>query len=162
MQQPQITERTSNQLKNAINNENTDLLLVNEHLANERTFLAWIRTGIGIMAFGFVAVKFSLFVNQISPTLLKGSADITSGSDYVGIGLVAAGALTTLLSYIRYRQTINLLREGKYQYSTILVTVLTAAVFLMSILLVVYLLDAAFQGVAAPQPIPAAAQSPLM
>ena len=34
-----------------------------DHLANERTFLAWIRTSIGIMAFGFVVVKFSLFLN---------------------------------------------------------------------------------------------------
>lgn len=32
------------------------------HLANERTFLAWIRTSIGIMAFGFAFEKFALFV----------------------------------------------------------------------------------------------------
>ncbi|UZJ63104.1 DUF202 domain-containing protein [Sphingobacterium sp. KU25419] len=37
-----------------------------DHLANERTFLAWIRTSIGIMGFGFVVVKFSLFVKQVS------------------------------------------------------------------------------------------------
>ena len=42
-----------------------------DHLANERTFLAWIRTSIGIMAFGFVVVKFSLFVKQISLILGK-------------------------------------------------------------------------------------------
>ena len=36
------------------------------HMANERTFLAWIRTSIGIMAFGFVVEKFALFVKQIS------------------------------------------------------------------------------------------------
>ncbi len=44
-----------------------------EHLANERTLLAWIRTSIGIMAFGFVVVKFSLFVKQISLLLGKNS-----------------------------------------------------------------------------------------
>ncbi len=44
-----------------------------DHLANERTFLAWIRTSIGIMAFGFVVVKFSLFVKQLS--ILVGKAD---------------------------------------------------------------------------------------
>lgn len=31
-----------------------------DHMANERTFLAWIRTSIGIMAFGFVVEKFAL------------------------------------------------------------------------------------------------------
>ena len=132
--------------------EQTDQALINEHLANERTFLAWIRTGIGIMAFGFVAVKFSLFVNQVSPELLKKSAVSANGiSDIVGIGLVAAGALTTLLSYLRYRQTVKLLREGKYQYSTLLLTVLTAAIFIMSIILIFYLLSSAFPaGTATP------------
>jgi uncharacterized membrane protein YidH (DUF202 family) len=37
-----------------------------DHLANERTFLAWVRTSIGIMAFGFVVVKFTLFVKQLA------------------------------------------------------------------------------------------------
>ena len=42
-----------------------------DHLANERTLLAWVRTCIGIMAFGFVVVKFSLFIKQISLVLGK-------------------------------------------------------------------------------------------
>lgn len=48
--------------------DNTEISPTNarEHLANERTLLAWIRTSIGIMAFGFVVVKFSLFIKQIS------------------------------------------------------------------------------------------------
>jgi putative membrane protein len=44
------------------------------HMANERTFLAWIRTSIGIMAFGFVVEKFALFIKQMS--LILGKADI--------------------------------------------------------------------------------------
>jgi len=35
------------------------------HMANERTFLAWIRTSIAIMAFGFVVEKFGLFLRQV-------------------------------------------------------------------------------------------------
>ncbi len=35
-------------------------------MANERTFLAWIRTSIGIMAFGFVVEKFSFFIKKLS------------------------------------------------------------------------------------------------
>ena len=41
------------------------------HMANERTFLAWIRTSIGIMAFGFVVEKFALFIKQMSIVLEK-------------------------------------------------------------------------------------------
>lgn len=61
-----------------------------DHLANERTFLAWIRTSVGIMAFGFVVVKFSLFVKQISLILGKGNMIQNRGySAIVGIILVA-------------------------------------------------------------------------
>jgi putative membrane protein len=53
------------------------------HLANERTFLAWIRTSVGLMAFGFVVVKFSLFVKQIS--LLIGGGDVAQNRGYSAI-----------------------------------------------------------------------------
>ena len=41
------------------------------HLANERTFLAWIRTSIAMMAFGFVVEKFALFVKEAEYFLMK-------------------------------------------------------------------------------------------
>lgn len=56
--------------------EELKLKNTSDHLANERTFLAWLRTSIGIMAFGFVVVKFSLFVKQIS--LLLGKSNFHS------------------------------------------------------------------------------------
>ena len=39
-----------------------------DHAANERTFLAWLRTGIAVIAFGFVVEKFNLFVLTIAST----------------------------------------------------------------------------------------------
>lgn len=67
---------------------------LNDHLANERTYLAWVRTGIGIMAFGFVVVKFSLFVKQIGFVLqTKISAPSHGYSSIIGIILVALGTL---------------------------------------------------------------------
>lgn len=115
-----------------------------DHLANERTFLAWMRTSVGIMAFGFVVVKFSLFVKQIS--LILGKTNIMQNRGYsamVGIVLVAVGTVTSILSYIRYRQTEKQLREGNYDHSSLLITVLTAFIFLVSVLLIAYLIDTA-------------------
>jgi len=113
-----------------------------DHLANERTFLAWIRTSIGIMAFGFVVVKFSLFVKQISLILGKGNVIQNRGySAIVGIVLVAVGTITSFLSYIRYKQTEKQLNEGYYTHSSLLITVLTAFIFLVSVLLIAYLID---------------------
>ncbi|WP_301924175.1 YidH family protein [Ferruginibacter sp.] len=114
---------------------------VSDHLANERTFLAWIRTSIGIMAFGFVVVKFSLFVKQIS--LLLGKDNIIQSRGYssmFGIILVAAGAVTSVLSYVRFKQTERQLKEGAYNHSSLLITLLTAFIFFASFFLIAYLL----------------------
>lgn len=112
-----------------------------EHLANERTFLAWIRTSIGIMAFGFVVVKFALFVKQIS--MMLGEEHIVPSRGYsgiIGIVLVVMGTLTTILSYISYKRTEKQINEGNYAHSSIMITILTSFLILVSIILTAYLL----------------------
>jgi putative membrane protein len=112
-----------------------------DHLANERTFLAWIRTSIGIMAFGFVVVKFSLFLKQISIILGKGIADQSKGySSVAGIVLVIVGAIAAVLSFIRYKRTEKQLDEGYYKHSSLLMTLLTAFIFSVSVFLIIYLI----------------------
>jgi putative membrane protein len=112
-----------------------------DHLANERTFLAWIRTSIGIMAFGFVVVKFSLFLKQISIILGKGIVDQSKGySSVAGIVLVIVGAIAAVLSYIRYKKTAKQLDAGYYKHSSLLMTILTAFIFSVSGFLIIYLI----------------------
>ena len=119
--------------------------MINEHMSNERTFLSWIRTGIGIMVFGFVIVKFSLFVNQLPATFFKDSTIPKNGfTIFIGIALVLTGAITILLSYLKYKQTHELLQKGEYLYSTMLLTILTVVIFLMSIIIIAYLIMAAY------------------
>ncbi len=111
-----------------------------DHLANERTYLAWIRTSIGVMGFGFVVVKFSLFTREISAALdVEVSANSTGYSHAVGTLLVALGALIIVFSYFRYMETKRQLDRGVYLHSTALVKIGTAIIFLISILLLVYL-----------------------
>jgi len=112
-----------------------------DHLANERTFLAWIRTSIGIMAFGFVVVKFSLFVKQISFILWKENIIPSKGySGIMGVVLVAVGTIIAVFSYIRYKRTEKQLIEGYYKHSSFLITLLTSFIFLVSVILIVYLI----------------------
>jgi len=120
-----------------------DQEIMNEYLSNERTLLAWLRTGIGIMVFGFVAVKFSLFLQQLPAEYLAETVPPKSSfTIYLGIGLLITGALTILLSYLRYKNTIKLLKAGKYQYSTATLTFITMLLFVLSILLIAYLIIA--------------------
>lgn len=114
-----------------------------EHLANERTLLAWIRTSIGIMAFGFVVVKFSLFIKQISLLLGKNIATPPQHgySSIIGILLVAIGALILLLSYMKYKKTEKQLNNENFKSSSSLVFSLTIVILLISVLLILYLIE---------------------
>ena len=114
---------------------------VNDHLANERTLLAWIRTSIGIMGFGFVVVKFSLFARELTTAVAE--QQISPGAGYsrmVGILLVIVGALILLFSYLRYEQTKKQMELGLYQHSSAFNKIITIVLLLVSVLLVIYLM----------------------
>ena len=112
-----------------------------DHLANERTLLAWVRTCIGIMAFGFVVVKFSLFIKQISIVLGKETTIHQYGySAPIGISLVFVGAVSLLLSVMRYSKTKKQLNTGTYYHTSGLIYVIAGFILLTSIVLVVYLI----------------------
>ncbi|MHB1922398.1 MAG: YidH family protein [Chitinophagaceae bacterium] len=117
--------------------------LVGDHLSNERTFLSWIRTSMGIMAFGFVVVKFTLFMKQIALVLGNRNLKVNhSGySSFIGITLVGVGTLTALFAYFRYRQVDRQIRNSNYTSSPILVTAITSIILLISLSLVVYLIQ---------------------
>ena len=111
------------------------------HMANERTFLAWIRTSIGIMAFGFVVEKFSLFLKQLQYFLGKEIIAPSHGySSVFGIVLVGLGALMGVLSFIRYKKVEKQIDEDIYRPSAILDLMLTLAVLVIGILLIVYIM----------------------
>ena len=116
-----------------------------DHLANERTFLAWIRTSLGIMAFGFVVEKFALFMKQIAYFLGKqATASIPTYepgySSILGILLVIVGILIGLFAYFKYRITEKQINEDTYQPSPILAIVLTLTVVMFGGFLAIYLI----------------------
>lgn len=113
-----------------------------DHLANERTFLAWIRTSIAVMGFGFVVVKFTLFIKQLSYALGE-KAILVSNKGYssaIGIFLVIVGGLLALLAFIRYKIIENKLCRSEYYPTFWLSLITTLFIVVMSILLILYLL----------------------
>ncbi len=118
-----------------------------DHMANERTFLAWVRTSIGIMAFGFVVEKFALFIKQIplllgkphSQMLPDTSHSLQGYSSIFGVFLVALGLLICLLAFIKYKKVEKQIECDSYQSSMLLNIMLTLSVLLIGIFLVIYL-----------------------
>lgn len=85
-----------------------------DHLANERTFLAWVRTSITIMAFGFVVAKFGLLLRELSGGPSGGTVSAPI-SEATGVFLVAAGAGLLLLAFARFRASRDDLDRGQYR-----------------------------------------------
>ncbi|QSR88762.1 YidH family protein [Methylacidiphilum caldifontis] len=77
-----------------------------DHSANERTFLAWIRTGIAIMAFGFLVEKFTLFLDYISVVFEKNPQSNSRFFDpfvpWMGFVFMALGVLVILTASVRF------------------------------------------------------------
>ncbi len=114
---------------------------ISDHLANERTFLAWVRTSIGIMGFGFVVVKFSLFIRQLAAALGNQSHNHSTGySPLIGILLIGLGSLTLLLGYYRYYTMKKQLDQGLYYYSSLMNQLLASLLFIISIFLLIYVI----------------------
>jgi putative membrane protein len=78
-----------------------------DHAANERTFLAWVRTAIAVMAFGFVIERFDLFLQLAAPQLaLKQSAPHSQTfANLAGLAFIGIGVVMIVIAGIRFGKT---------------------------------------------------------
>ncbi|GAC1387500.1 MAG: DUF202 domain-containing protein [Ktedonobacteraceae bacterium] len=112
---------------------------VTDHLANERTFLAWIRTGLSIIAFGFVVERFGLLLRELGLRQTQHSTVTVHSSTIIGITLTLLGIvvmLVALLNFLRSRRAIDSERFHPHAGFAILLTSITC---LVGVILAVYL-----------------------
>ncbi len=109
---------------------------VSDHLANERTYLAWVRTGIAVIALGFVVAKFGLLVKELAPSAPSTSYGFSSD---IGIALVIVGGLMQLLALSQFVLNQRRIRGGRYEPSRGIEVLISVLVFAVALLLVVYL-----------------------
>ena len=109
-------------------------------LANERTFLAWIRTSIALMGFGFVLVRFSLFLREISRVINPKRIQTNAYSSEVGIIMIAIGILVAFFAYLQLKRYERRLLKGYFYTSSALLLFITLVLVLGGLLLIVYLL----------------------
>lgn len=126
---------------------------VRDHLSNERTFLAWIRTSIALMVFGFVLEKFSLFLKQMkfffekTHSLNSADQNVTANpgySAYLGLSLVLVGTFVIILALIKYKKIEKQINTESYRLTIFIDLLLAFLILSIAIFLTIYLISQIF------------------
>ncbi len=117
-----------------------------EFLANERTFLAWIRTSVSIISLGFVISRFRLWIDY---SLHQGSAGAEhsgskiGGSFMVAFAMVGIGGLLAVLAAWRYHVVNRQIERGQVTADRGLIILVTVLVALLAVAMIVIILNSA-------------------
>jgi putative membrane protein len=91
-----------------------------DHAANERTFLAWVRTAIAVMAFGFLVEKFDLFLELAAPSLAGRTLSLPGQrfGNIAGLALIVLGTAMVGLAAARFLITAKNIDSGEQHPGT--------------------------------------------
>jgi putative membrane protein len=122
------------------------------YLANERTFLAWVRTCVALIGLGFIISKFSILVAEFRGITFTQSASpnntLSTSSYYadtqlaplLGSGLIVFSICLIILALYNYQKIRRSLETGIYKSNSGLPYILGTIIILVSLLTIVYLL----------------------
>ena len=112
-----------------------------EYLANERTFLAWVRTSIAVISLGFVVTKFSVWLRELAVRLNLQAAPRRIGASLpIGITRRTGVARRGLLAARRYWVVNHRIARGRVSADHGLVILVTAVVVLLALAMILYML----------------------
>src|SRR5580658_6916346 len=84
------------------------------YFAAERTFLAWIRTGLGLMGVGFAVSRFGLFLREMRASETHAVVHAYGVSEYSGVALVAVGVVVNVTAVLQHLRIVQELRTGTW------------------------------------------------
>jgi putative membrane protein len=108
---------------------------VRDHLANERTYLAWLRSGVATMGFGVVIAKFNMALTA------PGSPEVADSikASHLGMAFALAGVATIVMSLVMFLQNRKQIRNRNYQSRIGLVLTLTATTTALGVMVLWHL-----------------------
>jgi putative membrane protein len=102
---------------------------IRDHLANERTLLAWQRTALALMGIGFLVDRFAF----------EGAGDRQLPAAILGLAIIGVGAVTAIVGVVRFLRTERDIDEATYRPSVLAHVLLAAAIVVGAVLLVLFL-----------------------
>lgn len=123
-----------------------------QYLANERTFLSWVRTSIALIGLGFIISKFGYFLTEFRIIIYRYSVDspelnpyqtpssIDQLSNWIGIATISLAIVLILFALKNYLITHKSIKTQTYLPNLTLIYFTTAIIILLSIFVFIYLL----------------------
>jgi putative membrane protein len=112
-----------------------------EYLANERTFLAWIRTSIAVISLGFVVAKFGVWLRELATQIApQVETRVTGMSMPMGVGMMAFGGVLAILAAWHYHRVNLAIERGEVRADRGLIITVTCAVALLTLMMIAYLM----------------------
>jgi uncharacterized protein (DUF302 family)/uncharacterized membrane protein YidH (DUF202 family) len=124
--------------------ENESPLTLRDALAAERTFLAWIRTGLALMGLGFVLARFGVFLREVGLLQPALRAQPYGLSLWFGTALILLGVAVCVFSLLRYLRLLKQASEGSAAYlrPSFLGVTIAAVLAVLGLAMAAYLLSA--------------------
>src|SRR5271163_2042305 len=120
-------------------NSTTQTGKASDHLSNERTFLAWIRTSISVIVFGFVVARFGITLRQFF-RFENLEPHETGISLALGVSFMVVGILMAILAIWRYQSTRIQIEQANFRPAKTTIYVVGTITAVLGIMLVYYLL----------------------
>jgi inner membrane protein YidH len=109
-----------------------------EILANERTFLAWVRTSIAVMSLGFVIARFNVWMHEVASQVNRPHRSGISAP--LGECMIGLGALLTLFAAWRYRVVNRAIERGEIEADPQMVVAVTVIVLGAAAAVIAYMI----------------------
>lgn len=116
-----------------------------QYLANQRTFLSWVRTSIALIGLGFAIERFSIFLQQfrlIADPDAAGNVASSTVDEYsalVGIGMIVVGTGLVVYALKNYLESNKTIASGKYMPKNAIVYTASAAIIGLGIIMIIFL-----------------------
>ena len=111
---------------------------IRDHLANERTYLAWLRSGVALLGLGFVAARLRIDLGEVGvppppPGLLRGAV--------VGLGFAVFGIATIIFGTWRYQAVRRMIQRAEFTPMGMGLVAFSAGALVVAAIVILYLLE---------------------